>query len=155
MIKKKEYIILSINRQQSRNSSSTDDLIWADYQLLEGDEPCFGYMKKQTMRSSISTAERKKKLSRPRPTEDAISAEAHRWWHLGRGSQKMLSRPKLTERAISTEAYRTCYLGRGSQKMLSRSRLTADAISVEAHRLCYRRRVYSSSNFVVVALRAP
>ena len=84
-------------------------------------------------------------LSRPRLTKDAISAEAHRTCYIGRGSQKILSRPRLTERAISAEAHRTCDLGRGSQKMLSRPRLTERAISD----------VFFSSNFVVVALRAP
>ena len=58
-------------------------------------------------------------LSRPGPTEDAISAEAHKTCYLSRGSQKMLSRPRLTERDILTEAHRTCYLGQGSQKMLA------------------------------------
>ena len=90
----------------------------------------------------ISTAERKKMLSWPRPTEDAISAEAHRTCYLGRGSQKILSRPRLTERAISVEAHRTCYLGRGSQMMLSRPSLILDAFLF-------------SSNFVAVALRSP
>ena len=56
----------------------------------------------------ISTAERKKMLSRLRLTEDAISAEANRRCYLGRGSQNVLSRPRLTEDTISTEAQRTC-----------------------------------------------
>ena len=68
-------------------------------------------------------------LSRPRLTEDAISAGAHRTCYLGRGSQNVLSRPRLTEDAISDDAHRTCYLGRGAQKMLSRPRLTERAIS--------------------------
>ena len=58
----------------------------------------------------------------------------------------MLSRRRLTERAISAVAHRTCYLGQGSQKMLSRSRLTERAITDA---------FFFSSNFVVVALRAP
>ena len=95
-----------------------------------------------------------KMLSRPRLIECAISAEAHRRCYLGRDSQKMLSRPRLIERAISAEAHRTCYLGRGPQNVLSRPGLS-DAISAEAHRTCYFRRVFFSSNFVVIALRAP
>ena len=62
--------------------------------------------------------------------------------YLSRGSQKMLSRPRLTERAISAEAHRTCYLSRGSQNVLSRSGLTEDAISAETHRTCYLRCVF-------------
>ena len=79
------------------------------------------------LEDGLSTAERKKMLSWPRPTEDAIVAEANR----------------------------RCYLGRGSQNVLSRRRLTEAGISAEAHRTCYLRRVFSSSNLVVVALRAP
>ena len=88
-------------------------------------------MRRHTERSRlrISTAERKKMLSRPRLTERAISAEAHRRCYFDRGSQNVLSRPRLIERAISAEAHRTCYLGRGSQKMLSRPRLTERATS--------------------------
>ena len=37
--------------------------------------------------------------------------------------KKMLSRRRLTERAISAEAHRTCYLGLGSQKMLSQTHI--------------------------------
>ena len=85
--------------------------------------------------------------------EDAISA--NRRCHLGRGSQNVLFRTRLTEDAISAEAHRTCYLGRGSENVLSRPGLTEDAISVEAPRTCYLKRVFSSSNFVVIALRAP
>ena len=74
-------------------------------------------------------------LSRPRLTERDISAEAHRRCYLGRGSQNVLSRPRLTEPAISAGSLRRCYLGRDSQNVLYQTRF--------------------SSNFVVVALRAP
>ena len=79
----------------------------------------------------ILTAERKKMLSRPRLTERAISAQAHRICYLGRGLQNVLSWPRLTECAISAGAHRICYLGRGSQNVLSQTR-------------------FFSSNFVVV-----
>ena len=75
--------------------------------------------------------------------------------YLGRGSQTVLSRPRLTEDAISAEAHITCYHGRGSQER---------AISAGAHKRCYLGRGsqnvlfqtrFFSSNFLVVALRAP
>ena len=82
-----------------------------------------------TLCNIISTAERKKMLSRPRLIERAISVEAHGRCYLVRGSQKMISRPKLTERTILAMAHRTCYLGQGSQKMLPWARLTESTIS--------------------------
>ena len=50
---------------------------------------------KMKHKGSISTAERKKMLSRPRLTEEAILAEAHRRCYLGRGSQNVLSQTRF------------------------------------------------------------
>ena len=67
----------------------------------------------------------------------------------------MLSRLRPTEDAISAEAHRTCYLGRGSQKMLFWPRVTERAISARLVERVISDTFFFSSNFVVVALRAP